>query len=594
MGLGPITVGIIADMSKFASEAKKGFTDALPQIDLSAKHLGRMAGEAITTGVKVGMVAIGAAVAAGLAGATYAMTSFVSQGLALSDSLSDASQKLGIGSSTLLLFGEAARQTGTDVEAVQTAMGKLNVKVGEALLGNPAATQSFADLGISLQQLQGLAPDQQFQLVADAIGRVPDAAMRAAYAVDVFGKSGQNIVASLGEIGAKSQELAQYWIDLGAVITNEQINAAGGIQDRIDLMHAGLDRFKILLAAEMVPLLSVALDWMENLVISAGGMAPAAEIAGQWMETLAGYIVDAAQLFEGVGYLLVGLGEIAGNFSDSWQFASDNLSSFMEIAIGESIKIFGKFVNFAWEQLNMLAAKMPSLFDDVAMSIVGSIFPVFKWMSSAFKALWAAAKSGWDAVFPKFDKGIPIKIDTSKNAVGEAMVSYGDAISKSGSKKLGDALANNPLMKGIGDTFNKGLSSIGAVLGGGDGRWSDQFRASLADQKANAQKDTPSVAASQIAKSNQQLINERAAWQSQYMQTGNAAPSFGVQLPSSAAYNTTPVSSYGPPVTVNQTFAPGFDAHAQRQLGQSIKRETIAAVQQKVAQGGNYRREIQC
>lgn len=593
MGLGPITVGIIADMSKFASEAKKGFTDALPEIDLSAKHLGRMAGEAITTGVKVGMVAIGATIAAALAGATYAFTSFTQQGLALADTLADTSAKLGVSSPALLLFGEAARQTGTDVDAVQTAISKLNIKIGEAMLGNAGAVDSFAQLGISLSALQASSPEQRFQMVADAIGRIPDAAIRAAVATDIFGKSGQNIFASLGEISAKSLELTQYWIDMGAVITDAQIQAAGGIQDRIDLMHSGLDRFKMLLAAEMVPLLAVALDWMENLVISAGGMAPAAEIAGQWMEVLAGYIVDAAQYLSGLGYILVGMGEIAENFTEAWKFASDNLSLFIQIAVGKSIKIFGTFVNFAWEQLTMLASKIPSLFDNVAQNIVFALFPVFKWMSKAFSILKAAAEGGWNAIFPSFEKGGSVNIDTTKNVVGEALKDYGDKLSETASRKLEESLNANPLMKGVGDTFNKGLSSIGAVLAGGDGRWSDQLRADLAAKKAEGTNE-PSVAVNQLAKSNQQLINERAAWQSQYMQTGSAPPRAGVNLPSNVSNNLNSGYGYDQPVQVNQVFQSGVTKQDLARTAQTIQRETVAAVQKKVAAGGNYRRELQC
>ena len=323
MGLGPITVGITADISKFASEAKKGFSDALPEIDLSAKHLGRMAGEAITTGVKVGLVAIGAAVAAGLAGATYAFTSFVSQGLSLADSLADTSQKLGVGSSSLLLFGEAAKQTGTDVEAVQTSMSKLNIKIGEALTGNDAAVASFNSLGISIGALQAAAPEQRFQMVANALGQIPDAAIRAAAATDIFGKSGANIVASLGEISAKSQELSQYWIQMGAVITAEQINAAGKIQDKFDLVHAGMDRFKMLLASEIAPYLAFMVDSLEDSVKKTGGLGEAAKETGSIFGHVVGVIAMVAQGLYGVGKIIGAIVKLSFVVGDAFNLVWD-------------------------------------------------------------------------------------------------------------------------------------------------------------------------------------------------------------------------------------------------------------------------------
>jgi hypothetical protein len=112
------------------------------------------------------------------------------------------------------------------------------------------------------------------------------------------------------------------------------------------------------------------------------------------------------------------------------------------------------------------------------------------------------------------------------------------------------------------------------------GSWSEEFKAGIVK------------AASEIKAKEKGAVSGTGGL---YNNIGAGAPgASGLSLPSSASYNTQPVSSYGPPVTVNQSFETGVTAQDLRRAAQTIKTETIAAVQTKVAQGGNYRREIQC
>ena len=50
------------------------------------------------------------------------------------------------------------------------------------LASDRAARKALADLGLSVEQLQGLSPDEQFRLLADRLSNVADATTRAALA----------------------------------------------------------------------------------------------------------------------------------------------------------------------------------------------------------------------------------------------------------------------------------------------------------------------------------------------------------------------------------------------------------------------------
>lgn len=592
MGLGPITVGITADASKFASTAKSEIDRAIPTLEFAGKEMGRVIGAGITAGIALGIAGIGVAIA----GAVTALGSFTMQGVALADGLAEASAKLGIGASSLLAFQEVAKLTGVEMSTMEQALGKMNVKMGEALLGNDAAIQSFSQLGLSVQSLAMLSPEAQFQAISNAINSIPDASIRAAMAVDVFGKTGMQLIPVFAELNATSDEMASRWEMLSAVITDAQIQAAASVADRIDMVSQTFDRFKILLAAEMAPLLVTALDYLDNMVISAGGLAPAAEVAGQWMEMLAGYIIDAGQLLQGMGYILVGLGEIAGNFKESWKFATENFSAYMDVAIGNSLVGFATLIDFAYSQFVFMAEQLPDIFQIAAMGIVATLSAAFKWIVKGLSMLHSVATGAIVWQTPSMEIAPKIVIP-QQTEIGRQLKDYGQKLSKEGSAAINSSLADNPLMKGIGDTFNKGMSSFDAVLGGGEGRWSTGFMADVAAQRAL---DAASIgatgtgAASGPAKStNQQLIDQRNAWQSAVFPA--TAPRASVNLPGNVARNIDSVGSgYSQPVNVNHYYQSGATKQQIAGLEKSIERRTVTAVQKKVAQGGNYRREMQC
>ena len=596
MGLGPITVGIIADMSKFASEAQKGFTDALPKLDLSAKHLGRMAGEAITTGVKVGLVALGATITASIAGAAYAFASFSKEGIGLADALSDSAQGLGVSSSALLLFREAAVQAGADVSALENAMAKFNIKLGDAKLGSDEAIKAFSQIGVSIQQLQALSPEAAFQLVANALGRVQDSSIRASYAMDIFGKSGAPIAKAMGAIGEKTQELESYWKSLGATITSEEINSTGAIADRMDLIHDGLSRFKVLLAAQVAPLLAASVSFLEDAVKEVGGLEAASKKFFTTFVDVAAMIAAVAQTFYGIGLLIESAIKLAGAFGARMTWAAAQIAGGMEIA-------FGKAMQWVNEFLAELAGGMSDLVDgiggffsnmlgQIGMKMVGmlnTIVDSWNWWvgktglgTTATYFTYTAVDSAGYQPNRHIETDIEASLRLTAKQFEEMAVGGIDLIEASQR-----AMDENTMWEESGQALNDAVDAFSAVFANGPGSWSSQVRDIVGKLTSDAKKDSGK-------KTNQQLIDERNAWQNNIGSGVAASPRAGVNLPGSVSNNLN--SGYGsdtPNVVFNQTYQNGITAHQVKKTVQESLPMITAAVQKKVAAGGNYRREIQ-
>lgn len=169
-GLGGTVVNLGMNTDKF----KKGIGSA--QSGLKSFASGATA---LLNPITIGLAAMTAgAVAAG--GALWGITNRIS-GLA---GIADKAVQTGLSGEFLQRLGYAADQSGVSIETLTGGVKKLTIAIGNG------DAKPFEEIGLSLKDLQALSPDQQFMKVAEAIGKIPTAAGRAAAAVKIFGKSG--------------------------------------------------------------------------------------------------------------------------------------------------------------------------------------------------------------------------------------------------------------------------------------------------------------------------------------------------------------------------------------------------------------------
>jgi hypothetical protein len=180
-----------------AKNASKGF-------DLSFGKIGAAAAVA-GAAVKVGMMAVEAATA----GARAVVDGF-GQAIDLGGKLNDLSSRTGESAGNLLVLQRAFENTGVSGDKVGTSINKLQKFMAEAAAGGAEQSATMSALGISMSDLEGKTPTEQMQVFAKQIAGISDPAERARAAMEVFGKSGGELLPMLnnfaGEIdGAKGQ-----------------------------------------------------------------------------------------------------------------------------------------------------------------------------------------------------------------------------------------------------------------------------------------------------------------------------------------------------------------------------------------------------
>lgn len=170
--------------------------------------------------------------AAGVAGVTAfvgATTAFANAG----DALRDMSLRTGASVEALSSLGYVAAQSGADLGTLEGGMRRIAKVLDAARGGNKAAASAFTSLGISLDELSAMSPDEQLLRVGDALAAIQDPAARSAAAIKIFGRSGTALLPMLREGSARIREMQAEAERLGIVMSTEDANAADEFNDSL-------------------------------------------------------------------------------------------------------------------------------------------------------------------------------------------------------------------------------------------------------------------------------------------------------------------------------------------------------------------------
>ena len=130
----------------------------------------------------------------------------------------DLSQKTGVSVEALSRFSKAAKVSGTDVEGVTKALVKLSKGLVEAKNGQGQAGEALKSMGISATDASGKLKDtDQIMLeISDRFKAMPNGAEKTALALQLFGRSGADLIPMLnmggeaiGKFGAMTTKYAE-------------------------------------------------------------------------------------------------------------------------------------------------------------------------------------------------------------------------------------------------------------------------------------------------------------------------------------------------------------------------------------------------
>ena len=212
------------------------------------------------------------------------------------DETIDAAGKLGVTYNELNSLRFAAQEGGgVDAATTDAAIKKMLINISAAVDGDENIKASFAKLGLDAGELIKQGPVESVMQIADAMKGVDSQADKLALSMEIFGKSGTELVSTLDQGSSALQEsidFQQQWNSL----TEEQLVAVGANNDAWDRVGVVIEGISTKLAAEFAPAMLVV---AETILSTSDGFKSIDETVKSTVDTtvyLVGVLKDALEL----------------------------------------------------------------------------------------------------------------------------------------------------------------------------------------------------------------------------------------------------------------------------------------------------------
>lgn len=159
--------------------------------------------------------------------------------------------------------------SGVETEKLSASLVKFDRMVAEATGGNKTYMQTFEDLGIKIKDSAGnlRQPNEIFEDVADIFHNTEDGIGKTALAVELFGKSGADLIPMLNDGKAGLKAFYAEAERLGLALSNEMIAKGDAFSDQLENIGEQVKGVKLQLGAALIPALSAATEKYQRLSI---------------------------------------------------------------------------------------------------------------------------------------------------------------------------------------------------------------------------------------------------------------------------------------------------------------------------------------
>jgi hypothetical protein len=263
---------------------------------------------------------IGALAAAAFGGFTIAnFIGRISTALNTLDETSKRALKLNLDVSQVRGLELAADLSGLAVEKLTTSYAKLSKSIDMANKGGRTQVETFEKLGIDAEALGQLSLDKQFQSIAVGLDNIQDKTTKAAVALELFGKSGLELLPLLAGGGQGIVAAMKDAQRLGGFISNQEAQSVEASNDAFTRLQFTLNAVFQKIAVDMAPALqrlfinlteAIAPGTALNIVLIQMGQA--ATLTVNVIAELAGFITFLSQESGALGATLLSLVIIMG------------------------------------------------------------------------------------------------------------------------------------------------------------------------------------------------------------------------------------------------------------------------------------------
>ena len=293
--------------NRYLEEARDSATGTALSIDEMGRVIKSAGDESETAGASIAAVFGGVALerAAGRLvalsrKAVEALIELGTEAAFTADEIATLSIQTGISTDTLQELQYATELMDVSVNTITASMARNIKSMGNAQKGTEDYVNAYKDLGVEVMNADGSLRDSEkvFWEIVDALGEIDNAAERDRLAMQIFGRSAQqlNPLISIGSKGFKG--LADEAHKVGYVLESDTLEGLLETSDSLERLSKRMDVLKKQIGVDVAPMITQTVEEVTEVI---------SKNSGDIAETITGFITDATKV---VSFLLDNKDEI--------------------------------------------------------------------------------------------------------------------------------------------------------------------------------------------------------------------------------------------------------------------------------------------
>lgn len=258
--------------------------------------------------VGAGFTAFGAAIAAPLIAATKSFVEF-------GDTVDKISARTGASAEFISALGFAAEQSGADIKTLEKAIIGQQRSLNDMNQGLKTAADAYGALGLTAKDFEGLDTEQSFIKIAEALSKVKDPSLRAATAMEIFGKAGQKLIPLLNGGEAAIKAFTEEAKEAGLIISPEDAKQAAILADALNKAQRALKGLQFKIGASLAKQFTTIVDKITEYIVTAQGFIDKNRGLIKSALLLSAGLISAGVALSAIGVSFIGAGLAIGGLS---------------------------------------------------------------------------------------------------------------------------------------------------------------------------------------------------------------------------------------------------------------------------------------
>lgn len=427
------------NFSETLDKAEQGIIDLEKVAIRGGKAVAQMGDDAKTSGSKLSALkSAGKVVGAGVAAvgtaavaAAGALAGAATNAAAYADDMLTMSTVTGVSTDDLQAFSYAAGLVDVEVETLTKSMAKNVKSMSSAQQGSKAYADAYAQLGVSVTDANGNLRDGEtvYWEAIDALGKMENETERDALAMQLFGKSAQELNPLIEAGSEKMNALKQEAKDVGAVMSEEALNSLGSFDDSIQRLSGSAGAAKNALGTVLLPEMQGITDAGGEIL---GEFAKNLNASGGGISGLASAIKSVAPMVsEAIGSLVKGILEtvnelipsIASIIVELVPTLANTILDAVPQLVTVIIDLVTQLINLLGELLPQIAIKLTEILPQVINALIAAIPQLLQAAIQFFMAIVQAIPT----IIQNLISALPSIIETIIDAVMQAIPMLLDA-----------------------------------------------------------------------------------------------------------------------------------------------------------------------